>query len=66
MDGCKPNSESDPTAEIRNEDGIKDVTDIILTLVLDCLFLSEKLGNQVLSCFCHIFKNSLAFIILSP
>ena len=49
MDGCKSHPESDSTAEIRNEDGIKDVSDIILTLVLDCLFLSENLGNQVLS-----------------
>ena len=49
MDGCKSNPGSDSIAKIRNEDGIKDVSDIILTLVLDCLFLSENLGNQVLS-----------------
>ncbi len=32
MDGCKPNPGSDSTAEIQNEDGVKDVNDIILTL----------------------------------
>ncbi len=61
MDVCKPNSESDSTAETWNEERIKDVTDIILTLVLDCHFLSENQGNQVLSCFCQIFKNALVF-----
>ena len=34
MDGCNPNPGSDSTAEIRNEERIKDVTDIILTLWL--------------------------------
>jgi hypothetical protein len=38
MAGCKPNSKSDSTAETRNEDGIRDVTDIILTLVWGGLF----------------------------
>jgi len=42
MGGCKPNPGSDSTAETRNEDGIKDATDIILTLVLDCLFRSAN------------------------
>ena len=42
MAGCKPNSKSDSTAETRNEDGIKDVDDIILTLVSDGHFLSEN------------------------
>ena len=32
MDRCKLNPKSDSTAEIRNQDGIKDATDIILTL----------------------------------
>ena len=32
IDGGKPHPESDSTTEIRNEDGVKDVTDIILTL----------------------------------
>ena len=42
MGWCKSNPGSDSTAEIRNEDGVKDVNDIILTLVLDCLFPSEN------------------------
>jgi hypothetical protein len=42
MDGCNFNPGSDSTIEIGNEDGVKDVTDIILTLVLDCHFLSEN------------------------
>ena len=41
MDGGKPHPESDSTTEIRNENGVEDVSDIILTLVWDCLFLSE-------------------------
>ena len=42
MDGGKPHLESDSTTEIRNEEGIKDVSDIILTLVWDGLFSSEN------------------------
>ena len=42
MDGGKPHPESDSTTEIRNKDGVKDVTDIILTLVLDGCFGSEN------------------------
>ena len=38
MAGCKSKPESDSIAKIRNEDGIKDVTDIILTLVWGGLF----------------------------
>ena len=32
MDGDKPHPESESTTEIRNEDGVKDAADIILTL----------------------------------
>ncbi len=34
MDGCKPSPANDLTAKIRNENGVKDATDIILTLKL--------------------------------
>jgi len=36
MDRCKPNPGSDSTAELRIENGIKDINDIILTLRLPC------------------------------
>ena len=63
MGGCKPGPGSNSTAEIRNEDGFKDVTDIILTLVLDCLFWSENfcfINSRMLPGFESGFIKALA------
>ena len=46
MDGCKPNSESDSTAEIRNEDGVKDINEIILKLWLTCSASQIRAKNE--------------------
>ena len=60
MDGCKPNPGSDSTAEIQNEDGVKDVNDIILTLNPSSKEINEGVIRYSVICYQKQIFSSIA------